>query len=846
MATTQTNVNKEVNQGILRDYLGIVDGSDIDFGTYKTLIREKIAAARMGDSNVDSGDAEVLTKEFKRIKRIEIPESQEQSKIDAKKFFAEQEKAAKNVAEKSNEAAKKISKEKFTFTAEQIKTDEQKVNPKLLLPGTAEPQQDEEEEKENDVEEIKKGLEEVSLKLTDLEENLQSILKTLKDQFKLDKKEEREEDNLEAKEKRKSREASLEGKDKEKTDKSINKKVVKPVKGIFDNLMDFFKNILLGGALLLLLKLLKDPKKFLQPLIDAFNSVLEFFNGIIRAINGFINEFNFFILKPISDFIIGPIYSSFNFIEDRINDVLKLFGQDPLNNIPDTPPQIQIPKIPEIPKFEPFETESKDNPQTPPVDTQGMKGGGIVQTPSVDIQLMQSGGIVQTPPVKIQGMKGGGKVNSNTGQKITGMGVDTQMVALQPGEFVMSKPAVNTYGANNLLAMNKAGGGTNIPSGGAIPGFSGGGYLEDVKQRDNTEGANANKKIFLHWSATSRNSVGPYANNAGYHTQITSGGLKSVKPYGSTSVHHTYKQNSKNAASIAVSGMGGAAREENYNSWGSEAITPGQYTGMAKEAAALATVWGWKPSDITAARVRTHSEEYRDHPEWYRRNVSSDYRWDLNRLFPARKKNTGGDEIRNMIKQQMGMFAGNTNKDGGGRTGGPDRSGTQGRPAPSSRQKRDQEEITALKSRIDADIAVLATGGLVAEGTVMGDIMRQNLAQNKQKLSQLQTAFSKNYPDLKVQSLPMKTDSTGGTTSSSMPSASPVARSQSTRTAPGPREVDNSIFIGPNDGGPNVPQNATPRSTAAGGSNQSIPSFSSQDDLNTETFIIKSIYNLVV
>ena len=88
MATdTQTNVNKEVDQGILRDYLGISDGSDIDFGTYKTLIREKIAAARMGGSDVDSGDVEILTKEFVRIKKIKIPESQEKSKIDAKKLF---------------------------------------------------------------------------------------------------------------------------------------------------------------------------------------------------------------------------------------------------------------------------------------------------------------------------------------------------------------------------------------------------------------------------------------------------------------------------------------------------------------------------------------------------------------------------------------------------------------------------------------------------------------------------------------------------------------------------------------------------------------------------------------
>ena len=70
--------------------------------------------------------------------------------------------------------------------------------------------------------------------------------------------------------------------------------------------------------------------------------------------------------------------------------------------------------------------------------------------------------------------------------------------------------------------------------------------------------------------------------------------------------------------------------------------------------------------------------------------------------------------------------------------------------------------------------------------------------------------------------------------------------SSPTRQAPGPRVVDNSIFIGPNNGDPSVPQNATPTSTAAGGGNQILPSFSSQDSMNTETFIIKTIYNLVV
>jgi len=464
-----TNVDKEIDQGILRDYLGIEDGSDIDFGTYKTLIKEKITAARMGGSDMDSGDIDILTKEFIRIKKIPVPDDQVKPKIDAKKFFAEQEKAKEKTEEKEQDKKEtRISQEKFLKTAQNtINETKEKVSPQLLLPGTATPQQEEKEEDQQ--EDVKKGIDEVSLKLTDLEENLKSILETLKNQFKLDKEEEKKEDNLEAREKRKAREAKLEDKAGEKTDKSINKKVVKPVKGIFDMIMDFFKNILLGGALLFLLKILQDPKKYLQPLIDAFNSVLEFFNGIIRAINGFINEFNFWILKPISNFVIGPIYGAFNFIEDRINDVLKLFGQNPLNNIPNQAPQIQIPKIPEIPLFDPFNTLPQNQQKPPPpksTPAQGLEGGGVVLNNTTNVG-----------DVNVQTMSEGGKVNSNTGKKVKGMGADTQMVALQPGEIVMSKPAVQYHGANKLLAMNKEGGGTNVPKQGTVTGMQGGGMV---------------------------------------------------------------------------------------------------------------------------------------------------------------------------------------------------------------------------------------------------------------------------------------------------------------------------------------------------------------------------------
>ena len=305
---------------------------------------------------------------------------------------------------------------------------------------------------------------------------MESILGTLKQQALLGKKEEREEDAAEAKERRVNREKVLESKGKKSgvDDKNLGKKAVKPVKGIFDMLMDFFKNILLGGALLFLLNVLKDPKKMLQPFVDALNNVLGFFNGIIRGINGFIDGFNTFVFGPINMFILSPIHASLNFIEDRINDVLGLFGADPLENIPDESPTLEIPKIPEIPMYDPFKIRPENQEQAPPVQT----------------------------------FSGGGQVTNNS-INITGAGADTQLIAAQPGEIVMSKGAVSKYGASNLLAMNAAGGGTNKPRDNkGIQGFAGGGLVGGTAGNP----PNAKKrKIFFHWTGGFHNqNVGPY------------------------------------------------------------------------------------------------------------------------------------------------------------------------------------------------------------------------------------------------------------------------------------------------------------------------------------------------
>ena len=434
-------VTEQIDPRVLR-LIGQEDVSDLDYDTYKTLLKEKMMAGRMSGSQMPTEEVELLTDEFKRVKGKEGRFKAKPKKIKFDNFIGK----TKSTAAKSS-----ITKPDFGLKA---------------LPSAIASQVSEGPSEEDSTGEI--AVKMLSPNIDELQKTMEGILETLKKQVKLDKKEEREEDALETKQKRAEKEKDLEKGPKDKDPKAVGKKVVKPVKGIFDMLFDFIKNILLGGALLFLLNVLKDPAKMLQPFVDMLNGVLNFFNGIIRAINGFIDGINRFVFGPINTFLLNPIHASFNFLEDRINDVIGLFGGDPLNNIPDQPPALALPKIPEIPPYDPFNVLPQNNKQAPPpnVPAQGMAEGGIV------LNNQNTFG-----DVNVQTMSEGGKVNSNTGQKVRGMGADTQMVALQPGEIVMSKPAVQYHGANKLLSMNKEGGGTNVPKQGTVTGMQGGGMV---------------------------------------------------------------------------------------------------------------------------------------------------------------------------------------------------------------------------------------------------------------------------------------------------------------------------------------------------------------------------------
>ena len=59
-------VDEDVSETILRA-LGLEEVFDIDYGTYRTLLKERMMADRMGQT-MDSAEAEAITEEFKRIK----------------------------------------------------------------------------------------------------------------------------------------------------------------------------------------------------------------------------------------------------------------------------------------------------------------------------------------------------------------------------------------------------------------------------------------------------------------------------------------------------------------------------------------------------------------------------------------------------------------------------------------------------------------------------------------------------------------------------------------------------------------------------------------------------------
>ena len=157
--------------------------------------------------------------------------------------------------------------------------------PLLALPGTAQVKSPDvevaEEEKEDKFQGIEKFLGGMSERLEKIEKNLSDMLDMEAKNVADEKKEVDAERIAGEKTKKRKRESSLE-KGIKGIGKSITEKVTKPVKGFFEQLLNFFLQIFLGSAVLGLIKLLENPMMIFNPLINLVNGVIGMILSLIH------------------------------------------------------------------------------------------------------------------------------------------------------------------------------------------------------------------------------------------------------------------------------------------------------------------------------------------------------------------------------------------------------------------------------------------------------------------------------------------------------------------------------------------------------------------------------------
>ena len=388
------------------EILGIEDyEAELDYEDYLVLLKEAMVKRSFGDGKLDDEDLAKIANERKRVRGKVGKFKPKKKTVKASNFVGK--------TETSGQAAQQASGKITTLgrDQEQVRTEIKQERQEELIP--------------------------LATTLNGIEANLKQILELDKEKNKREKRAANKLRREKATASRRAREARMEGGGSQSDPKKLEK-ATKPFTNAFDAILNFFKNIALGGLVTFLLEVVKDPGIIVRPFYDFGNFIIDFVN---KYIIGFVNDI---VLAPVN-LLIGGLNNTLGMITDAINTLKNL---NPFDNSPplqfDPIGPVKLPTIPNL---------------TYPSFAQKQEGGGEV----VDAN-------------KISMVKGGA-IDNSTGLKVKGMGKDTQLIAAQPGEIMMSKKAVDAYGASNLLKANAAAGGSNTPNFGNILGFEGGGMV---------------------------------------------------------------------------------------------------------------------------------------------------------------------------------------------------------------------------------------------------------------------------------------------------------------------------------------------------------------------------------
>jgi len=414
--------DEEIDERILR-MLGLDVIEDIDYATYISLLKEWSAAARMTGAKISTEEAELITNEFRRVKR----------KVG--RF--------------------RIKKQKVNISDPQAPSPVQSA--KNFITGAAVPEQKLLPPAEGPKKKRKKRKASLEENVAAIRKNVEAIQKILEDSLKQKMKAIGAERRSIERTRRDNRENKLEGAIKKTM--SVARKMLTPVFDVLGRIIDFLKAIILGRIMYQLVDWLgkeENQKKLnsvIQFIKDWWPALLAGFllfatplGALVRTVFGTITKLTLLMLRK------GiPMLLRFVAKNPVASAALAIVGGAAIGGIMQS------------------QTESNDPERAAQGKTQlddTMEFGGVTGDPMGALRFTGGGQI----PAYTKGgylpkktKPSGGKITASTGKRVKGGGKDTQMIIAQPGEIVISKKAVDKFGAPFFLDLNKAGGGTNIP-----------------------------------------------------------------------------------------------------------------------------------------------------------------------------------------------------------------------------------------------------------------------------------------------------------------------------------------------------------------------------------------------
>jgi len=300
--------------------------------------------------------------------------------------------------------------------------------------------------------------------LKDILKAVNSILATLKNQNKITKKQAERDRKDAEKAKRGAQEDELETSPLKKFFAGA-KKLAKPAISFFESIMKFIMNVLIGRLLVKILTWMgdKENQKKMTAIIDFFKvtwpaflaaflafkfGLLGFMGGLIGLIGRFIPKILGLIPKMLKG--LGTLAMG----NPAATAAVAVVAGTAIAAVAANQEGTAVVKDPEDP----------DKSHADEIREYGGMTGAPISADMLGFNLNE-GGIIPEP--KYEGNTGGKEPlvsDPVAGTMVPGSGnKDTVPAMLTPGEIVMSKPAVEKYGADTLLGMNAAAGSTNIP-----------------------------------------------------------------------------------------------------------------------------------------------------------------------------------------------------------------------------------------------------------------------------------------------------------------------------------------------------------------------------------------------